>query len=206
MSEKVDKKVKSATGLIVGGIGAVTLAATVAVTSLQETTPQATDTQAQPNFSSLYGGKNIILGSDDPAYVTSGTKELLQTTIDDDYVLGGKGQEIMYSSYGADDFDGDNTLDAAGQLVTAAKDGRGTYYDAVSYRYAPSEVGLDLTNLSKNTGTHAEGDTFKGIEVYELSDFNDTFKGTVSNDRVLGRAGIDTSNPTKYFMAVFRLF
>ncbi|WP_045122339.1 calcium-binding protein, partial [Pseudomonas fluorescens] len=65
----------------------------------------------------------------------------------------------------------------------------GTGIDMVSYESSDSAVTIDLkTNV--NAGD-AAGDTFAGIEIFQGSNFADTFLGSTANDNFVGGAGAD---------------
>ena len=91
-----------------------------------------------------------------------------------DTITGGLDDDLMRGGLGADAFFG--------------QDGIGV--DTVSY----SLSGAVTVNLKTNTasGSHAEGDTFTGIENLTGSGFSDTLTGTDSGNTINGGAGNDT--------------
>ncbi|WP_064708958.1 beta strand repeat-containing protein [Rhizobium bangladeshense] len=99
--------------------------------------------------------------------------DILTGGVGDDILDGAGGNDILIGSAGAD------------QLIGGA----GT--DTASYGNAAAAVTVNL-----KTGAHAgdaAGDTFSGIEVFEGSNFNDSFFSSASADTLNGAAGtLDT--------------
>ncbi|NKL39138.1 calcium-binding protein, partial [Rhizobium leguminosarum bv. viciae] len=99
--------------------------------------------------------------------------DILTGGVGDDILNGLAGDDILIGGAGAD------------QLIG----GEGT--DTASYANAAAGITLNL-----KTGVHtgdAAGDTFSGIEVFEGSNFNDTFFSSASADNLNGGAGaLDT--------------
>ncbi|GAA0640684.1 beta strand repeat-containing protein [Brevundimonas lenta] len=91
----------------------------------------------------------------------------------DDWLIGGEGDDVLEGGVGADTVMGDNGIDTA------------------SYRGAAVGLTLNLANNAASTGD-ATGDTFQGIERFELSGNNDTLVGSGAADTVFGLAGDDT--------------
>jgi Ca2+-binding RTX toxin-like protein len=96
--------------------------------------------------------------------------------------IGTKGKDRLTATSEADSFDG-----LAG-------------YDYANYAGATGGVGIDLMAPASNWG-FAAGDTYVGIENFELSRYDDVFKGTngsdvtngdLGNDQLDGRGGNDS--------------
>jgi Ca2+-binding RTX toxin-like protein len=100
---------------------------------------------------------------------------------DDDFMFGFGGDDILLGKAGDDTLHG-------GQGADVLNGGDG--FDTASYTDALSGVSVDLVFPNSNFGD-AEGDTFFGIEVFQLSNFGDVFFGGDANDNVFGEAGVD---------------
>jgi len=89
-----------------------------------------------------------------------------------DTLLGGAGSDTQHGGQGADVLNGGDGIDTA------------------SYSDALSGVTVNLLNPAFNLDD-AAGDTFFGIEVFELSSFADVFTGSGASDTVFGGSGSD---------------
>ncbi len=106
------------------------------------------------------------------------------------FIAGGVGRTVIGGSY-------DDTLVAG--LGSDVFDGGATgYFDTVIYADATTAVQIDLEAMTFGGG--AAGDYITNVEVFDLSDYNDTFAGDLAsnfaigglgNDTLLGRAGED---------------
>jgi len=109
-----------------------------------------------------------------------------------DTLSGGGGIDKLYGQAGADTLNGDDGNDillggAGGDAING-----GTGRDTASY-----EDSVDPVTINLATGVHtgeAAGDTFSSIEIFWLSNFNDTFTGSAGADEVRGAGGTDTLN------------
>ena len=109
-----------------------------------------------------------------------------------DTLNGGGGIDKLYGQADADTLNGDdgNDILLGGAGGDAVNGGAGR--DTASYEDAVAAVSLNLA-----TGVHtgdAAGDTFSSIEIFWLSNLNDSFTGGAANDEVRGAGGIDTLN------------
>jgi len=78
----------------------------------------------------------------------------------------------------------------AGRSASEAFDGV-SHYDIVTYEASTAGVVVDRTNAKKSTGD-AKGDTFKNIDAFKLTLFDDGFVGSTAKDVVNGGAGNDS--------------
>jgi serralysin len=123
----------------------------------------------------LDGGAGVDqLRGDDGDDILSGGGEL-------DNIQGGSGNDILNGDQGNDVLDG-----GAGADALSGGDG----YDTATYRYASAAVSLNLAS-GVHTGD-AAGDSFSGIERFQLSNQGDGFIGSSGADIVLGMGGADT--------------
>jgi len=109
-----------------------------------------------------------------------------------DTLNGGGGIDKLYGQADADTLNGDdgNDILLGGAGGDAINGGAGR--DTASYEDAAAAVSLNLA-----TGLHtgdAAGDTFSSIEIFWLSNLNDSFTGGTANDEVRGAGGVDTLN------------
>ena len=110
----------------------------------------------------------------------SGNDTLEGSDQDDDVILGFGGNDTLRGKGGSDTLHG-------GQGADVLDGGAGV--DTASYSDALSGVVVDL--LSGSNLGDAAGDTFLGIEVFQLSSFDDVFFGADAIDNVFGEAGVD---------------
>ncbi|MEL6620966.1 MAG: calcium-binding protein [Pseudomonadota bacterium] len=88
----------------------------------------------------------------------------------DDTLTGGQDDDLLMGGIGADSLDG------------------GAGFDIASYASAGARVRVNLDGAGLGD---AVGDTFASIEEYQLSAFNDAFRGNVDANRAQGMAGND---------------
>jgi Ca2+-binding RTX toxin-like protein len=114
---------------------------------------------------------------------TSGN-DILVGDANDNFMFGFGGNDVLLGGAGSDTLHG-------GQGADVLNGGDG--FDTVSYSDALSAVRLDASGSPDAlTFGDAAGDTFFGIEVFELSSFNDIFTdSTGANSIVFGGAGND---------------
>ncbi len=118
-----------------------------------------------------------------------------------DYAYGAEGSDTLSGAGGIDRLYGQadsDTLngDAGNDILIGGLGGDvlngGADRDTASYETMTAAVTLNLT-----TGVHtgdATGDTFNSIEIFWLTDFNDSFTGSAGDDEVRGANGVDTLN------------
>ncbi|MFL6972581.1 MAG: calcium-binding protein, partial [Xanthobacteraceae bacterium] len=117
------------------------------------------------------GAGNDTLVGDGEAGATG--NDLLFGNAGDDVLVGGSGDDSLWGGAGADRLDGGDGFDYAG------------------YGDATAGVGIDLTADSSTWTGDAHGDTLISIEAYDLTVFNDVFRGADGDDKVVARAGDD---------------
>lgn len=137
--------------------------------------------------------------------------DALHGTDGDNMLMGGKGDDTLYGHEGDDLLQG-----GAGADMHFGGAGN----DTVSYANATSYVGARLDNSAGNWGTHAEGDTYAGVENLIGSSHNDVLVGNgggnvlmsgAGNDKIYALGGNDTlvggaGNDTLYGQAGNDLF
>ncbi|MFN0193733.1 MAG: Ig-like domain-containing protein, partial [Aestuariivirga sp.] len=135
--------------------------------------------------------ENMALNTGDAAGDTYIGIERFQLTNFDDVFSGDSANNIVYGLDGDDQLSGrggDDHLN--GGAGADAYDGGAGAADYASYVNATGAVTVDFTNLAANTGD-AAGDTFVNIEGYQLTNFNDTFKGSAAGETIRGFEGAD---------------
>jgi Ca2+-binding RTX toxin-like protein len=119
----------------------------------------------------------------------------------DDILIGGGGDDLLEGGSGVDFLDGgvgndtirgngdeDWLIGGAGADVLEGVDGED---DTASYETAATGILLNLNDLSQSTGD-AAGDTFKFIEQYAGSQFDDIFIGDQNTNVFSGGGGNDS--------------
>jgi Ca2+-binding RTX toxin-like protein len=127
---------------------------------------------------------DVFRGDDTANSVTSGAG--------DDQLFGRGGNDTLAAGNGNDVLDG-----GAGADMLNGGDGT----DTASYADATTGVSIDLTLASSTWTGDAHGDTFTSIEAFDLTTFNDVFRGDdtsnsvtsgAGDDQLFGRGGNDT--------------
>lgn len=141
--------------------------------------------------SALTAEKFEFIGSSiNMLYAASGGG-LVSGTGQADYFVGGLGNDTLEGMAGNDVLNGgagdDYLVGGAGADALAGGDG----FDTAAYASANSAVTVDRINAANNTGD-AAGDTFRGIERFDLSSYDDWFVGSADGEFVYGQAGNDT--------------
>jgi Ca2+-binding RTX toxin-like protein len=115
-------------------------------------------------------GNDTLLGDGDAG---AAGNDLLFGNAGDDVLIGGDGHDSLWGGAGADRLDGGDGFDYAG------------------YGDATAAVSIDLTADSSTWIGDAHGDTLISIEAFDLTSFNDVFRGADGDDKVIARAGDD---------------
>jgi Ca2+-binding RTX toxin-like protein len=128
-------------------------------------------------------GNDILLGytNDNVIFGLAGNDQL-NGDYGNDTLYGGDGNDFLVGGHGDDVLDG-----GAGVDLLAGIDG----IDTASYADAQSGVGVDLVNSSWGWGD-AAGDVFIDIDIFQLSNYDDSFWGADGNDVVYGGLGNDS--------------
>lgn len=108
-----------------------------------------------------------------------------------DVLLGGNNNDTLYGRDGDDDLQGGAGNDVLAGGVGSDTLNGGDGEDIASYEDAAAAVGIDLSDVTQNTGD-ANGDTYTSIEVYKGSEFDDTFTGDAAGNTFYGLGGNDT--------------
>jgi Ca2+-binding RTX toxin-like protein len=115
--------------------------------------------------------ENLIGGTGDDRLYGRGGNDRLDGGLGADLLDGGDGDDVLEGGAGADTLIG------------------GLGFDTASYSRSLASVWVDLA-----AGSHsgdALGDSFAGIERFELSAYDDGFSGSAGADQVIGLAGND---------------
>lgn len=140
------------------------------------------------SFALLGGDKQMIVAVRDA--VTGGADERLVGDDDDntlwggegvDRLIGGDGDDKLYGGAGNDVLEG-----GAGKDVLGGGSGR----DGASYASSTAAIKIDLTT-NEHTGD-AEGDRFRSIDWFLLTEKDDTFIGSARDDEARGGGGKDS--------------
>jgi len=135
-------------------------------------------------FSTIVGtnGNDILLGdTNDNVIFGLGGNDQINGDYGNDTLHGGDGNDFLVGGHGDDLLDGGTGVD-----LLAGGDG----FDVVTYADAQGAVAVNLVDSSLNWGD-AAGDVYIEVEVFQLSNFNDSFRGAGGNDIVFGGAGDD---------------
>ncbi|WP_269153934.1 Ig-like domain-containing protein [Methylobacterium currus] len=116
--------------------------------------------------------ETYVLSQHDDRFVGSSANETIDGQAGDDTLFGGDGDDWLIGGDGADSLDG------------------GAGYDTASYDSSPVPVMIDRLNPDNNTW-EAEGDTFTNIEAFQLTSFDDGFRGGSDAEAVSGGSGND---------------
>ncbi|WP_123834379.1 calcium-binding protein [Methylobacterium currus] len=117
--------------------------------------------------------ETYVLSQHDDRFVGSSANETIDGQAGDDTLFGGDGDDWLIGGDGPDSLDG------------------GAGYDTASYDSSPVPVMIDRLNPENNTW-EAEGDTFANIEAFQLTSFDDVFRGGSDAEAVSGGSGNDT--------------
>jgi hypothetical protein len=199
--QKPPKSVIAAFTGLAGGIG-VALAAGSVYFNAGSTAPTVvpiTNNQNILNYARAQGCNEVLNGSDDPLFKSEGFNHdvVIPPNEVSNCVLTGRGSDIVQASAQPDKINGDDIFDISGNFLTnptpPGTPARAPYFDRVEYRRSTTGVSIDLMNPLNNKGEYAIGDTYKGIEAFTLTRFNDTFRGTLAGNNVEAGGGTDTA-------------
>jgi Ca2+-binding RTX toxin-like protein len=141
----------------------------------------------------LGGGGNDTIsgGTDQDQLIGQGGDDMIFGDAGDDMLSGEEGHDGLNGGDGADLLFGGNGHDwLTGGAGADTLDG-GAGYDVAVYSQATAAVVIDRVNTANSRGD-AAGDSWIGIERFNLSAFNDRFVGNTESEGIYGGNGNDT--------------
>ena len=134
---------------------------------------------------------NITTGSGNDQLTGGGLDDTFAGGVGRDLIDGGAGNDVVSGGAGTDILDGGmgNDTISGGSGIDIVDGGDG--FDTARFTGAITAITLDRGNSLGSRGD-AYGDAYVNVEKFELTQFNDTFRGIEESEEVYGGAGNDT--------------